>query len=95
MDSQQKNLIPDISVIMPIYNTAPYLRDALNSICNQTLRNLQIILVDDGSTDASPDINRTFFLPRKNAEKLSLGSHPGNYIRHDIYCYSINVHSWY
>ena len=56
MDSQQKNLIPDISVIMPIYNTAPYLRDALNSICNQTLRNLQIILVDDGSTDASPDI---------------------------------------
>lgn len=42
-----------ISVIVPIYNTAPYLRKCLDSICNQTYSNLQIILVDDGSSDGS------------------------------------------
>lgn len=47
---------PSVSVIMPIYNTAPYLREALDSICHQTLQSLQLILVDDGSTDESPRI---------------------------------------
>jgi len=42
-----------ISVIVPIYNVAPYLARCIESICNQTYRNLQIILVDDGSTDGS------------------------------------------
>lgn len=45
-----------VSVIIPIYNTAPYLREALDSICNQTLKELEIIIIDDGSTDESPQI---------------------------------------
>ncbi len=49
-----------VSVIMPVYNTAAYLRQALDSICNQTLRELQIIVVDDGSTDPSPEIIREY-----------------------------------
>lgn len=49
-------MTPKVSVIMPIYNTAAYLPQALDSICNQTLRELQIILVDDGSTDECPKI---------------------------------------
>lgn len=40
-----------ISVIVPIYNVEPYLRDCLDSIRNQTHRDLEIILVDDGSPD--------------------------------------------
>lgn len=44
---------PLISVIMPIYNVEKYLERSVNSIRNQTYRNLEIILVDDGSTDAS------------------------------------------
>lgn len=48
--------IPQVSVIIPVYNTAPYLCDTLDSICNQTLRELEIILINDGSTDGSPDI---------------------------------------
>lgn len=45
-----------ISVIIAIYNVAPYLRQCLNSIVNQTYRNLEIICVDDGSTDESSTI---------------------------------------
>lgn len=44
---------PLISVIVPIYNTEKYLRKCFDSIINQTYKSLQIILVDDGSTDNS------------------------------------------
>ena len=47
---------PLVSVIIPVYNVAPYLRQCLDSVCNQTLKNIEIICVDDGSTDESPQI---------------------------------------
>lgn len=46
-------LSPKVSVVIPIYNTAEYLREAIDSICNQTLKELEIILINDGSTDGS------------------------------------------
>ena len=47
---------PLISVIVPVYNVEKYIRECLDSIVNQTYKNLQIILVDDGSTDNSGKI---------------------------------------
>lgn len=44
---------PKVSVIIPVYNTADYLSETINSICNQTLKELEIILLNDGSTDDS------------------------------------------
>ena len=42
-----------ISIVVPVYNVEKYLRNGLDHIINQTYRNLEIILVDDGSTDSS------------------------------------------
>lgn len=49
------NLFNDtkVTVVVPIYNTVNYLTRCINSITNQTYRNLEIILIDDGSTDES------------------------------------------
>lgn len=44
------------SIIIPIYNVAPYLEDCVESAVNQTYSNIEIILVDDGSTDESGKI---------------------------------------
>ena len=44
------------SVIMPIYNAAPYLREAIDSVCCQTFTDCELICVDDGSTDGSAAI---------------------------------------
>lgn len=49
-------ILPYVSVIIPVYNTAPHLRRCLDSVCNQTLENIEIVCVDDGSTDNSKEI---------------------------------------
>lgn len=46
----------EISVIIPVYNVEDYLRECLDSICNQTFDDIEIICVNDGSTDSSPEI---------------------------------------
>ena len=48
--------MPKVSVVIPIYNAENYLRQCLNSIVGQTLRDIEIICVDDGSTDTSLSI---------------------------------------
>ena len=50
------NINVKVSVIIPVYNTEKYLRECLDSICGQTLKEIQIICVDDGSTDGSLSI---------------------------------------
>jgi glycosyltransferase involved in cell wall biosynthesis len=45
-----------ISIIIPVYNTEQYLRQCLDSVINQTLKNIEIVIVNDGSTDNSLNI---------------------------------------
>lgn len=47
---------PVISVVIPIYNSEKYLNECVDSILNQTVKEIECILVDDGSTDSSPAI---------------------------------------
>ena len=49
-----------LSVIIPVYNVEEYLEECLNSVCNQTLTDIEIICVNDGSTDNSGDILQDF-----------------------------------
>ncbi len=52
--------MPKVSVIIPIYNTEKYLRECLYSVINQTLKDIEIICVDDGSTDNSLNILKEY-----------------------------------
>ena len=52
--------LPLISVLIPVYNTKKYLNECLDSIIHQTYKNLEIILVDDGSTDGAGELCDTY-----------------------------------
>lgn len=51
--SKKRSNAPLVSVIIPVYNMAPYLEEALESVINQSYNNLEILVIDDGSTDGS------------------------------------------
>ena len=82
-----------ISVVVPVYNEQDYLKKGVESIINQTYKNLEIILVDDGSTDNSPQIcdyyaemdSRIRVIHKKNggiinAKKAGIAAATGDYI---------------
>ena len=64
---------PKVSVIIPVYNTEPYLRQCLDSVVNQTLRDIEIICVDDGSTDGSLSILKEY---EQNDPRVTVISQP-------------------
>ena len=59
-----------ISIIIPVYNTEKYLSTAIESALNQTYKNIEIILVDDGSTDDSGKICDEYALKNSNVEVI-------------------------
>ena len=85
---------PDISVIIPVYNTADYLPECLDSVVGQTFDSFEIIIVNDGSTDNSQTIIddyvyqfsdriRAFTIPNGglgNARNYGIGKARGKYL---------------
>ena len=67
-------MFPKISIIIPVYNAEKYLYECLDSLVNQTMKNTEIICIDDGSTDNSYEIlceyatkdNRFIILQQEN-----------------------------
>ncbi len=55
---------PRVSLVMPAYNAAPYLRQAIDSVLGQTFTDFEMIVVDDASTDQTPDILAAYTDPR-------------------------------
>lgn len=55
-DGEQDRSAPTLSIVVPIYNVDAYLDDCLRSIAGQSVQDFEVVMVDDGSTDASSDI---------------------------------------
>lgn len=60
LDNRDIDNVPKVSVIIPIYNVEKYLKECLDSVVNQTLRDIEIICIDDGSTDNSLEIAKEY-----------------------------------
>src|SRR6516164_395189 len=67
-------LVPRVSVIMPVYNSAPFLSESIRSALDQTFRDFELIAVDDGSTDRSWEILQSF----ENDRRVKLLRHKTN-----------------
>ena len=60
-----------VSIIVPIYKVAPFVAQCLNSLVRQSLGNLEIIIVDDGSTDESLNIIKSFDFEKRIVKIIS------------------------
>lgn len=67
----KENFAPLVSVVVPNFNHAPYLRQRLESVYNQTYKNFEVILLDDASTDSSRDLLREFHERHKDNTRLA------------------------
>lgn len=66
--------VPKVSIIIPVYNVEKYLRRCVDSVLNQTYKNLEIILVDDGSPDGCPAICDEYTLQDKRIKVIHKGN---------------------
>lgn len=67
---------PRVTVLMPVYNGEHYLREAINSILQQSFSDFELLIIDDGSTDSSHEIIKSYSDPRirliKNESNLGI-----------------------
>lgn len=97
----KEEVLPLISVIVPVYNVEKYLRRCVDSILNQTYPNIEIILVNDGSTDGSWEICKEFATNhpsitalKKDNGGLSSARNFGLKYAHGVYVGFIDSDDW-
>ena len=69
--------MPKVSVIIPVYNTEKFLRKCLDSVCNQTLQDIEIICINDCSTDGALEILREYARKDKRIKLIELFENGG------------------
>ena len=89
---------PLVSILIPVYNVEYYLEKCLDTVENQTYQNLEIILVDDGSTDHSLDIIKGIlesnFFQGKTGDYFRLDYRNYNYVVEHILRLWIAMTGW-
>lgn len=89
-----------VSVVVPIYNAEKYLKQCLDSVVNQTLKEIEIILIDDGSTDGSSEICKEYMKDarvtyyRKENEGLAAARADGIARAHGEYIGFVDSDDW-
>lgn len=68
LETRKTKIMAKVSVIVPVYNIEKYLQECLDSLVKQTLDDIQVILIDDGSKDRSGDICKKFVEEHPNFE---------------------------
>ena len=76
--------MPKVSVIIPVYNAKDYLRRCLDSVCNQTLKDIEIICVNDCSTDSSIDILNEYAEKYPNIKVINCKVNGGESVARNI-----------
>jgi glycosyltransferase involved in cell wall biosynthesis len=93
--------MPKITIIIPVYNVEQYLRQCLDSVVNQTMQDIQIICVNDGSTDGSPAILEEYaakdprmeVIHQRNQGSAAARNNAQTYIR-GKYTYFVDSDDW-
>lgn len=77
---------PEVSIIVPAYNTEAYIKEAIDSALSQTLTNIEVIVVDDASTDRTVELIQQFTDPRlqllQNSKNLGVSASRNRALQH-------------
>jgi len=68
---------PKLTVVTTVYNAAPFLRESVDSVLNQTFQDFELILVNDGSNDESKEILLEYLYQHDNIRLLNNSSNEG------------------
>lgn len=73
--------MPKVSIIIPVYNAEKYLAVALDSVLSQSFRDIEVVCIDDGSSDSSPEILRSYRLQDDRVKVISQRNSGGSAAR--------------